>query len=203
MLVALSCALTILGLQPTIANRQQTASTACTNVVCHAKAGCRALIGAADYDVPALSEYSDRMARISFLSADPVRTRTFAAAFAAKAREKNVGRTKTQEPQARHPFVGNEDWPVPIPIVEKNGKWYFDSKAGRKEILVRRIGGNELDAITICRGFVEAQKEYAEQIHDDSGVNQYAQRIISTPGKQDGLAWQNPDGSWGGPVGER
>jgi len=49
---------------------------------------------------------------------------------------------------------------------------------------------------------VEAPKDYAEQIHDDSGVNQYAQRIISTPGKQDGLAWQNPDGSWGGPVGE-
>jgi Protein of unknown function (DUF2950) len=54
----------------------------------------------------------------------------------------------------------------------------------------------------ICRGYVEAQKDYAEQIHDDSGVNQYAQRIISTPGKQDGLAWKNPDGSWGGPVGE-
>ncbi|HEY6374542.1 MAG TPA: DUF2950 family protein, partial [Edaphobacter sp.] len=65
-----------------------------------------------------------------------------------------------------------------------------------------RIGTNELDAITICRGYVEAQKDYAEQIHDDSGVNQYAQRIISTPGKQDGLAWKNPDGSWGGPVGE-
>ncbi len=66
----------------------------------------------------------------------------------------------------------------------------------------RRIGTNELDAIAICRGFVEAQDEYAAEKHDDSKVNQYAQRIISTPGKHDGLAWKNPDGSWGGPVGE-
>ena len=69
-------------------------------------------------------------------------------------------------------------------------------------MLDRHIGENELDAITICRGYDDAQKEYAEQIHDDSGVNQYAQRMVSSPGKQDGLAWQNPDGSWGGPVGE-
>ncbi len=69
-------------------------------------------------------------------------------------------------------------------------------------MLRRRVGENELDAITVCRGYVEAQQEYAAIIHDRSGVNEYAQRIISTPGKQDGLAWQNPDGSWGGPVGE-
>ena len=84
----------------------------------------------------------------------------------------------------------------------RQGKWNFNTKTGLKEILYRRIGTNELEAITICRGFVEAQQDYAEQIHDDSGVNQYAQKIISTPGKQDGLAWQNPDGSWGGPIGE-
>jgi hypothetical protein len=59
-----------------------------------------------------------------------------------------------------------------------------------------------LSAIEICRGFVEAQHEYALIKRGDSGVNQYAQRIISSPGKQDGLAWKNPDGSWGGPVGE-
>ena len=69
-------------------------------------------------------------------------------------------------------------------------------------MLNRRVGANELDAIEICRGFVEAQKEYAAEKHDDSQVNQYAQRIISAPGKHDGLAWQNPDGTWGGPVGE-
>jgi hypothetical protein len=68
--------------------------------------------------------------------------------------------------------------------------------------LLRRIGENEIDAIRICRGFVEAQHEYAIEKHDASELNEYAQRIISTPGKHDGLAWQNPDGSWGGPVGE-
>src|SRR5213079_1192135 len=56
--------------------------------------------------------------------------------------------------------------------------------------------------ITICRGFDDAQKEYAQEKHDDSKVNQYAQKIISTPGKHDGLAWKNEDGTWGGPVGE-
>ncbi len=81
-------------------------------------------------------------------------------------------------------------------------KWFFDSKAGRQEMLFRRIGANELDAIAICRGYVEAQDEYALQPRTGYDVNQYAQRIVSTPGKQDGLAWKNPDGKWGGPIGE-
>jgi hypothetical protein len=98
--------------------------------------------------------------------------------------------------------VGNDNFPLAIPLVKRNGKWYFDSKAGREEILKRRIGANELDAIEVCRGFVEAQKEYAAETRDDSKVNQYAQRIVSAPGKHDGLAWQNPDGTWGGPVAE-
>src|SRR6266480_1479377 len=79
----------------------------------------------------------------------------------------------------------------------------FDAKAGRQELLQRRIGADELDAIDICRGYVEAQHEYALQPREGFDVNQYAQRIISNPGKQDGLAWQNPDGSWGGPIGEK
>ena len=86
--------------------------------------------------------------------------------------------------------------------MKQKGKWFFDTKVGREEILNRRIGANELNAIQICLGFVESQHEYAQEKHDDSKVNQYAQRIISTPGKHDGLAWQNPDGTWGGPVGE-
>jgi hypothetical protein len=69
-------------------------------------------------------------------------------------------------------------------------------------MLDRRIGANELDAIQICRGYVEAQQEYALEKHDGSEVNQYAQKIISTPGKHDGLVWRNPDGSLGGPIAE-
>ena len=75
-------------------------------------------------------------------------------------------------------------------------------RPAEQEILYRTIGRNELAAIEICRGYVEAQHEYALTKHEGSSVNQYAQRIIATPGKQDGLAWQNPDGTWGGPVGE-
>jgi hypothetical protein len=135
-------------------------------------------------------------------SKDPVRDKNIAAAFAAKASEKNQVTVDPKNPSRAILFVGEDDWPLPIPLVKKNGKWSFDTVAGRREIILRRIGANELDAIQICRGYVEAQDEYATEKHDNAEVNQYAQRIISTPGKHDGLAWQNPDGSWGGPVGE-
>ena len=135
-------------------------------------------------------------------SEDAVQDKNRAVAFAAKAREKNSIEVDPKNPDKAVLSVGNEQWPLPIPIVKRKGKWYFDTKAGRDEILLRRIGANELDVIQICRGFVDAEKEYSLEKHDDSIVNQYAQRIISTPGKHDGLAWQNPDGTWGGPVGE-
>jgi len=108
--------------------------------------------------------------------------------------------------QKREPGIppcGNEDWPFPVPIVKLGAKWAFDAKAGRQELLYRRIGSDELDAIDICRGYVEAQHEYALQKREGYDANQYAQRIVSTPGKQDGLAWQNTDGSWSGPIGEK
>ena len=134
------------------------------------------------------------------VTGEPVKDRDAATAFAAKAREKLSVDTDPKNPNRAILSVGNQDWPLPIPIVRAKGAWRFDSKAGRQEVLYRRIGANELDAIQICHGYVEAQREYALQRRD--GVNQYAQRIISTPGKQDGLAWRNPDGTWGGPVGE-
>jgi hypothetical protein len=133
---------------------------------------------------------------------DDVQDKNSRAAFAALAQEKMQVAKDPHNPNRAILSLGNEDWPTPVPIVKVNGKWYFDSKAGRTEILDRRIGSNELDAIDICRGYAEAQKDYASEIHDDSGVNQYAQRIISAPGKHDGLAWKNPDGSSGGPIGE-
>src|SRR5437870_452454 len=135
-------------------------------------------------------------------SEDPVQDKNRATAFAEKAKEKNSIELDKKDPNRAILLVGNDDFPLPIPIVKRKGKWSFDTKVGREEILNRRIGANELNAIAVCRGFVEAQKEYAAEKHDDSKVNQYAQRIISTPGKHDGLAWQNPDGTWGGPVGE-
>jgi hypothetical protein len=123
--------------------------------------------------------------------------------FAAQAREKNTVSVNPKNPTRAFLIVGRENWPFPVPIVNRGGKWSFDAAAGRQELLFRRIGYNELDAISICRGYVEAQHEYAYKPRQGYNVNQYAQRIIATPGTQDGLAWQNPDGTWGGPIGEK
>jgi len=135
-------------------------------------------------------------------SEDPVMDKQRATEFANKAKEKMSVETNKKTPNEAVLVVGNDNFPLPIPIVKQNGKWFFDTKVGREEILNRRVGANELNAIEICRGFVEAQGEYSAEKHDGSKVNQYAQRILSTPGKHDGLAWQDPDGTWGGPVGE-
>lgn len=160
------------------------------------------IAAAADYDVAALKEILGPAGVDLVVTEDPVQDRNQGAAFAAQAREKSEIVLDAKNPNRATLVIGKEDWPSPIPIVRKNGKWSFDAKAGRKEILNRRIGRNELDAIELCHSFVEAQHEYAFQKRDGSGVNQYAQRMISTPGKQDGLAWRNPDGTWGGPLGE-
>jgi hypothetical protein len=157
---------------------------------------------AASYDVPALLEIFGPGGKDFISSADPVHDKSIATAFAAKAHEKNLVTVDAKNKSRAILSVGNDDWPLPIPIVKQKGKWYFDSKQGRDEILLRRIGANELDAIQVCRGFVEAEEEYASQVHDDSGVNQYAQRIISTPGKRNGLYWKNEGGTPGGPISE-
>jgi hypothetical protein len=154
------------------------------------------------FDVPALKEILGPEGEDLVASEDSVQDKNRAAAFTAKAQEKNEIEMDPKNSKRAILSVGNDDWPLPIPIVKKGEKWSFDTKAGREEILLRRIGANELDTIQICRGYVEAQHEYATEKHDDAEVNQYAQRVISTAGKHDGLAWQNPDGSWGGPVGE-
>src|SRR6266481_765618 len=161
------------------------------------------LVQAAEaFDVAALTEILGPDSKDILSSEDPVADKNRAIAFAAKAKEKNAVGMDPKNPNRAILTVGNDNFPLPIPIVKQKGKWIFDMKTGREEILNRRIGANELDAIAICRGFVEAQQEYALEKRDDSKVNQYAQRIISTPGKHDGLAWQNVDGTWGGPVGE-
>jgi hypothetical protein len=151
-------------------------------------------------DITALLEIFGPEGKDLVSSADPVQDKNYAAAFAEKAREKKAVVLDPQNKSRAILSVGNDDWPLPVPIVKKSGKWYFDSIAGREEILHRRIGANELDAIQVCRGFVEAQQEYAAEVYDDSGIHQYAQRLISTPGKKDGLYWENKDGTPGGPI---
>ena len=160
-----------------------------------------ALVSATEtYDEAALMEILGPDGYDIVHTGEPARDKESSQAFAAQARTKmkvEMNKTRTRATL----IVGNEDWPMPVPIVKSAGKWYFDTKAGRQELLLRRIGRNELDAIEICNGYVEAQHEYA-LMKKENGVNQYAQRIISTEGQQDGLAWKNPDGTWGGPVGE-
>jgi hypothetical protein len=136
-------------------------------------------------------------------SGETAQDRKRASDFVSEAAEKKSVSVDPKGGNRAFLLVGKEDWPFPVPIVKLGDKWFFDAKAGRREMLYRRIGANELDAINICHGYVDAQNEYALQKRDGYDVNQYAQRVISTPGKQDGLAWKNSDGTWGGPVGEK
>ena len=162
-----------------------------------------ALISAAsDFNVAELSDILGPDGMNLVVTNDPVLDKNQATAFAAKAHEAHHVVRDEKRADVATLDIGADDWPVPIPIVKDGAKWRFDTKAGRQEILYRRIGNNELDAIEVCHGYVEAQDEYASEKHDGSSLNQYAQRVISTPGHQDGLAWQAKDGTWEGPVGE-
>ncbi len=99
-------------------------------------------------------------------------------------------------------YVGADNWPMPIPIVKNsNGAWYFNTDAGMKEILYRRIGTNENDAIEILHTLVAAQREYASEPHDGDSTKHYAARFISDDGKQNGLYWKTTDNETPSPIG--
>lgn len=97
--------------------------------------------------------------------------------------------------------VGASGWEMPIPIVSDGGKWRFDTAAGKEELLYRRIGHNELGAIAACRGYIDAQKDYAAVGHDGLPEGIYAQKLMSTPGKQDGLYWETSEDEPSSPAG--
>jgi len=162
-----------------------------------------ALVDAADkFDVVALTQIFGPDGHDIVFSGEFAQDRKHAADFTAEARKKKSVSVDPKTGTRAFLLVGDDDWPFPVPLVRRGTKWSFDANAGRDELIYRRIGADELDAIDICRGYVEAQDEYALQQRELYDVNQYAQRIISTPGKKDGLAWQNSDGTWGGPIGE-
>jgi Protein of unknown function (DUF2950) len=180
-----------------------TASPATARTFTTPEAAAAALVAAAEkFDVQALEEMLGPGGKEIIHSGEPAHDREIASQFAEQARMKMDVSIDPQSKRRAFITVGDDDWPFPVPIVKVGTTWSFDAKAGLNEILLRRIGRDELDAIEICRGFVEAQDEYVLTKHDDSHVNQYAQKIISTPGKQDGLAWKTPNGSWDGPIGE-
>ena len=93
-------------------------------------------------------------------------------------------------------IIGARNWPVPIPLVNKNNSWYFDTEAGAKEILFRRIGRNEISAIRICQELAAAEKEYRSSQHDE-----YARKIVSDEGRHNGLYWKVADGEPQSPIG--
>jgi hypothetical protein len=97
--------------------------------------------------------------------------------------------------------VGQDLWPFPIPIVEQDGKWFFDTASGKQELLNRRIGRNELKTLAVVRAYVDAQREYASRDRNGDGVLQFAQHFISSPGKEDGLYWPEDLDSETSPLG--
>jgi hypothetical protein len=97
--------------------------------------------------------------------------------------------------------LGEDGWPFPIPLVQRNGLWVFDTEAGEQEILNRRIGRNELNAIAVCQAYVDAQREYASQDRNNDGVLEFASRLRSSPGTHDGLYWPVEPGEGLSPLG--
>jgi hypothetical protein len=200
------CGLLVFAEQPSTAKKANTTAM----IIAEPKSfdtpqqAANSLVQAAEnFDIPALMQIFGPGGEDIVFSGEYAQDRKHAADFAAEALEKKSVAVDPKTGERAFLLVGNEDWPFPVPIVKRGARWFFDPKAGRQELFYRRIGANELDAIQLCRGYVEAQYEYALQPHQEYEVNQYAQRIFSSPGKQDGLAWQNSDGSWNGPVGEK
>jgi hypothetical protein len=163
-----------------------------------------ALVAAAEkFDVPALIRIVGEKGEDVLLTDEYAQDRESAQEFAGQARKKMHVAVDPKNSGLAYLLVGEDDWPFPMPLVKRQGRWSFDVEEGRDELIWRRIGRNELDAIEICHGYVEAQYDYSYRKVSGYDVPQYAQRIIASPGKQDGLAWQNPDGTWAGPIGEK
>jgi hypothetical protein len=133
------------------------------------------------------------------LSGDPKQDALEFAAFA-----KSIGRFSRLVKKADDRYVvdiGDQDWPLPIPLVRRDGTWLFDTAAGKDEILSRRIGEDEFTAIGVCRTYVQAQREYASEDRDGSGMFKYALKLRSAPGAMDGLYWHSAPGEEASPFG--
>lgn len=139
-------------------------------------------------DTAALLKIFGPEGRSIVVSGDAEQDKTGRAQFAHMAEEK----LQIREDGADRATIvaGSDEWPFPVPLIKKNGQWQFDTARGKVEVLARRIGRNEMNAIEVCRGYVEAQIEYAAHDRDADGNLEYAQKIHSAPGKKDGLYWE-------------
>jgi hypothetical protein len=153
----------------------------------NADAAVAALIAAVNtHDIAALQNiFGPELADIT--PSEPAQTEEELKQFAAKLNESHQ---LTKESETRSELeVGNDQWPFPVPLLKTEAGWFFDTDAGKEEIIDRRIGRNELGALECVRAYVEAQREYASRDRDGDGVLEYAQKIQSSPGMKDGLYW--------------
>lgn len=144
-----------------------------------------------------LGPESERLLSSGDRYADEEQQRRFAAAYDEKHELVPEG------PERMQLHVGDNDWPLPIPIVQRGRwhRWQFDTQAGAEEMINRRIGRNELAAIHVALSYVDAQKDYFDRMKQQTGTGFYAERLISTPGRQDGLYWPAAGGASESPFG--
>ncbi len=157
----------------------------------------QALVDAAAHDdTAALLKLFGPLGTDIVQSGDPAEDKTSRADFTRRTHEKMDVQINPSNPARATVVVGSDNWPFPVPLIRaKSGQWHFDAARGRTEILARRVGRNELVAIDVCRGYVEAQMDYASHDYDKDGILEYAQKLVSTPGKQDGLYWEGQPGN--------
>lgn len=152
------------------------------------QAAADALIDATSaHDAAKLTAIFGPGARGILTSGNPEQDRSEQTRFSSEAAAKHQIEPDPRDPNRAILSIGDDDWPFPVPLVRTNGKWSFDASETPAEMRARRIGTNELDAIAICQGYVEAQKKYASEHHDGDAMLQYASRMVSSPGKQNGL----------------
>jgi hypothetical protein len=132
-------------------------------------------------------------------SGDPVADKNTMELFVKEYQER-VDVVKEKEDRASV-ILGNDHWPFAIPIIRKADGWMFDTKAGKEEVLNRRVGWNELNAIQVCQAYVEGQREYARTDRERDGIIQYAQKVLSDPYRRNGLYWEAGEGEIPSPLG--
>ena len=150
-------------------------------------------------DVPAAQKLLGPGAEDMLSSGDPVQDNLDRERFLAAYQQKHTLADEGNDTKTL--IVGENDWPFPIPLVKRDGKWRLDGAAGADEIIYRRVGANELGAISVCEGFVAAQNEYASQGHDGDPPGIYALKLISDEGMQNGLYWPTAEGEPPSPAG--
>lgn len=152
-----------------------------------------ALVQAAAKGLDAVREFFGPQSADTLRTGDPVQDKKILDHFNELAAQKTRLDPDEMNPNAMTLLVGDEEWPFAIPLVKKNERWFFDIEEGKTEVRRRIIGSDELDVIQVCKGYVEAQEQYAETDWNGNGVREYARKIFSTEGKKDGLYWPGED----------